>query len=64
MQYPENASVYSTSADCSLFSFWDSLIVASAILGEASILYSEDMQVGLIIENALQIVNPFLQGNA
>ncbi|BAZ27720.1 PilT protein domain protein [Cylindrospermum sp. NIES-4074] len=41
-------------------SFWDSLIVASAILGEASILYSEDMQNGLIIENTLQIVNPFL----
>ncbi len=48
-----------------LLSFWDSLIVASAILGQASILYSEDMQDGLIIENALialQIVNPFLEG--
>jgi len=43
-----------------LFSFWDSLIVASAILGEATILYSEDMQDGLVIENALRIVNPFL----
>ncbi|MEH2364644.1 PIN domain-containing protein [Nostoc sp.] len=43
-----------------LFSFWDSLIVASAILGKATILYSEDMQDGLIIENTLQIVNPFL----
>ena len=40
-------------------SFWDSLIVASAILGKASILYSEDMQNGLIINNTLQIVNPF-----
>ncbi|MGI8501836.1 MAG: PIN domain-containing protein [Hassallia sp.] len=45
-----------------LLSFWDSLIVASAVLGQASILYSEDMQDGLIIENALQIVNPFLEG--
>jgi predicted nucleic acid-binding protein len=44
-----------------LFSFWDSLIVTSAILGEATILYSEDMQNGLIIENTLQIVNPFLE---
>ena len=44
-----------------LLSFWDSLIVASAVLGQASILYSEDMQDGLIIENALQIVNPFLE---
>ena len=40
-------------------SFWDSLIVASAVLGEARILYSEDMQDGLILENTLQIVNPF-----
>ncbi|MCC5624772.1 PIN domain-containing protein [Nostoc sp. CHAB 5715] len=44
-----------------LFSFWDSLIVASAILGKATILYSEDMQDGLIIENSLRIVNPFLE---
>jgi predicted nucleic acid-binding protein len=43
-----------------LLSFWDSLIVASSVLGQASILYSEDMQNGLIIENSLQIVNPFL----
>lgn len=42
-----------------LLSFWDSLIVASAILGNANILYSEDMQDGLIIENTLQIINPF-----
>lgn len=30
-------------------------------LGQASILYWEDMQNGLIIENALQIVNPFFE---
>jgi predicted nucleic acid-binding protein len=40
-------------------SFWDSLIVASAILGDAKILYSEDMQDGVIINNTLQIINPF-----
>ena len=40
-------------------SFWDSLIIASAILGDAKILYSEDMQHGLIINNSLQIINPF-----
>jgi predicted nucleic acid-binding protein len=45
-------------------SFWDSLIVASAILGNANILYSEDMQDGLIIENTLQIINPFFKGNS
>ncbi|AFY44538.1 PIN domain-containing protein [Nostoc sp. PCC 7107] len=44
-----------------LFSFWDSLIVASAVLGQASILYSEDMQNGLMIENFLEIVNPFVE---
>ncbi|MBE5227952.1 MAG: PIN domain-containing protein [Microcystis aeruginosa PMC 728.11] len=33
------------------FSFWDSLIVASALAADASILYSEDMQDGLIISN-------------
>ena len=42
-----------------LLSFWDSLIVAGAVLGNATILYSEDMQDGLILENTLQIVNPF-----
>ncbi len=42
-----------------LISFWDSLIVASAILEDAKILYSEDMQDELIINNTLQIINPF-----
>jgi predicted nucleic acid-binding protein len=40
-------------------SFWDSLIVASAIENQCSILYTEDMQDGQIIENRLKIVNPF-----
>ena len=42
-----------------LLSFWDSMIVASAILGDAKILYSEDMQDGFIINKTLQIINPF-----
>jgi predicted nucleic acid-binding protein len=41
------------------FSFWDSLIAASALVGECSILYSEDMDSGLSVSNQLQIVNPF-----
>ena len=45
--------------DCYLFSFWDSIIIASAILGDITILYSEDMQDSLIIEDTLQIINPF-----
>ena len=36
-----------------------SLIVASALFSDAEILYSEDMQNGLLIENSLKIVNPF-----
>ena len=42
-----------------IFSFWDSLIVASALASDASILYSEDMQDGLIISNQLTLINPF-----
>lgn len=41
------------------FSFWDSLIIASALSVHAEILYSEDMQDGLIIMNKLTIINPF-----
>lgn len=40
-------------------SFWDSLIVASALAGGAEILYSEDMQDGLRVSEQLNIVNPF-----
>lgn len=41
------------------FSFWDGLIVASAMAANAEILYSEDMQGGLMVENKLKIINPF-----
>lgn len=41
-------------------SYWDSLIVACALLEGATIVYSEDMQSGLVIENRLQIINPFV----
>ncbi len=41
------------------FSFWDSLIVASALIGGCSILYSEDMADGLSVNDQLRIVNPF-----
>ena len=40
-------------------SFYDALIVSSAMYSDCEILYSEDMQDGLIIENKLEIVNPF-----
>ena len=40
-------------------SFWDSLIVASALAGGADTLYSEDMQHGLIVSKQITIINPF-----
>ncbi|MDM8536363.1 PIN domain-containing protein [Desulfobacterales bacterium HSG17] len=41
------------------FSTWDSLIIASALENDCSVLFSEDMQDGQVIENKLKIVNPF-----
>ena len=38
---------------------YDSIIVAAALLANCDTLYSEDMHPGLVIENRLQIVNPF-----
>lgn len=40
-------------------SYWDSLIVAAALASEVRVLYSEDMQHGLLIHETLKIVNPF-----
>lgn len=42
------------------FSFWDSLIVSSALSANADVLYSEDMQDGFILDNKLRIINPFI----
>ncbi len=42
------------------FSYWDSMIVSSALESRCSILYSEDMQNGQIIEKQFKIINPFL----
>jgi len=39
------------------FSYYDSLIIASALECECSVLFSEDMQHGQIIESTLKIVN-------
>jgi len=40
-------------------SSWDSIIIATAILNNCSIIYSEDMQDGLVVENSVTIINPF-----
>lgn len=41
-------------------SLWDSLIIAAALSANARNLYSEDMQHGLVIDQKLTIINPFL----
>jgi predicted nucleic acid-binding protein len=41
--------------------YWDSLIVAAALEGGCSILYTEDMQHGQVIAELLTGVNPFRQ---
>jgi len=45
-------------------SFWDSLIISSALEAGASVLYSEDMQDRLIINDVLTITNPFIKNPA
>ena len=39
--------------------FYDALIISTAIENNCNILYSEDMQDGLIINDMLTIINPF-----
>jgi predicted nucleic acid-binding protein len=41
------------------FSFYDSVIIASALLAECRILYSEDLQHQQVIEKRLTVINPF-----
>ena len=41
------------------FSFYDSLIIATAINSRCQALLSEDMQDGQIIDNKLKVINPF-----
>ena len=43
------------------YSFWDSMMLASALVNKCDTLYSEDMQHKQIIEEKLQIINPFVQ---
>jgi predicted nucleic acid-binding protein len=45
-------------AERSGFSFYDSVIVASALLAECKVLYSEDLQ-HQVIEKRLTVINPF-----
>jgi predicted nucleic acid-binding protein len=40
-------------------SIYDAMIAASALEANCDILWSEDMQHGMVLENRLRIVNPF-----
>lgn len=42
------------------FSFYDSVIIAAALIVGAKVLHSEDLQHGQVIDRQLRIVNPFL----
>jgi predicted nucleic acid-binding protein len=41
------------------FSLYDSMLVATALISGAKILYSEDLQHGQIIDNQLRVTSPF-----
>lgn len=43
-----------------LYSYFDSLILASALSCDTDALFSEDMQNGQLIESKLEIINPYL----
>ena len=43
------------------FSHYDSLIIAAALEADCTVLYSEDLQHGQLINQRMKIINPFLQ---
>jgi predicted nucleic acid-binding protein len=42
------------------FSFYDSVMIAAALIAGPKVLYSEDLQHGQVIDRQLRVVNPFL----
>jgi predicted nucleic acid-binding protein len=42
-------------------SFYDSLIIAAALLSNCTTLYTEDLHNGLIVDNILTVKNPFVE---
>jgi len=43
------------------YSYYDSLILSSALENSCKIIYSEDFQDNQLIENKLKIINPFIE---
>jgi len=42
------------------YSFYDSLIISSAIENECSVLYTEDLKNSQLIEGKIKILNPYV----
>ena len=45
------------------YSMFDALVVASALQANSEMLWSEDMQHGMVIDGRLRIANPFRKGS-
>lgn len=43
------------------FSIFDALLIAAALKADCRVFYSEDMQHGMLVEDRLRIVNPFIE---
>lgn len=41
------------------YAYWDSLILATALLGDCSVIYTEDLHHNQLIDDQLRILNPF-----
>jgi len=42
------------------FQIFDSIIISAALEADCDMIYSEDMQDGLVVENKIKIINPFI----
>jgi predicted nucleic acid-binding protein len=42
------------------FSYWDSLVLATAFAEECRVVFSEDMHHGQMLEQTIQLLNPFI----
>jgi predicted nucleic acid-binding protein len=57
---PSTLTLAATLVAIHKFQLFDSVILAAAIENKCSILYSEDMQHGFMVEKTLTIINPFI----
>lgn len=44
------------------YSYWDSLIIVTALLSDCAVIFSEDMHHEQVLENKIRILNPLLDG--